>query len=136
MNEKQFGIHINKIQNFMGLDNWVISYQIKPLSCESNKWSVDAVCTSILYDYFSCNIQFSKDMVDNDVDDYIIHVIFHELSHIYTTNAMKIYENNDDVLIDVNGRVIFDQIRRQMIIVNEQQTEFLARTMEKIYLKK
>ena len=75
-------------------------------------------------------------MVLKASQDYIEHVIFHEIAHIYTTNSMKAYEENKDILIDMSWRVIFDQIKRQMIIVNEQQTEFLARRFHELYKQK
>ena len=129
MKEKKFEKLINEIQTFMWLDNWVVTYDFEELSD-----NIDAQCVSILYSYFKAHIDFDKKLL-KDTDDYIIHVIFHEFSHIYTSQWLEIYENEADFIKGSMWNNWYLHIKDKMVIVNEQQTEFLARRFKELYLK-
>ena len=129
MTERQFWKLIKEIQTFMWLDNWIITYEITEL-----EQGIDGQCVNILYSYFKAHIEFNKSLIGND-KDYIIHVIFHELSHIYTTQAIEIYENESDFIQGSMWNNSYIHIKEKMNIVNEQQTELLARRFKELYLK-
>lgn len=128
MTEKQFWTLINEIQTFMWLDNWEITHEITKIDDDT-----DAYCTSILYPYFKWNIAFDKKILKRK-DDAIIHIIFHELSHIYTTQWLKTFEDEEDFITWWMWNNAFQFIKEKMIIVNEQQTELLARRFKELYL--
>ncbi len=129
MTEKKFWKLINEIQTFMGLDNWEVTYEI--IELEDN---INAKCYSILYSYFASHMQFNKDLL-KDEDEYIIHTIFHEFSHIYTTQSLKIYEDEEEFLKAWIWHNAYTLVKEKMIITNEQQTELLARRFKELYLK-
>jgi hypothetical protein len=133
MTEKQFAKHIGKIQTFMWLDIWEINYRFNEL--DAPKWlRVEARCTNILYPYFRIYIDFNPKILDDSTDS-ILHVIFHEFSHIYTMSEMKIFEWEKEFLDAWIWHIAYEFIKEKMIITNEQQTELLARRFKELYLK-
>ena len=118
----------------MGLDIWEINYKFNQLEAPEGL-RVDARCTNILYPYFRAYIDFHPDILDNS-DDSILHIIFHEFSHIYTMAEMNIYQWEKWFLEAAMGNISYEFIKEKMTIVNEQQTELLARRFKELYLTK
>ena len=131
MNKKQFWKHINSIQTFMGLDNWQLNYRFDDIEEEN----VSAQCDTILYSYFKVAMTFDKELLKDD-DEIILETIFHELAHIYTTQSLEIYESESDFIKGSMWTNSYVHIKDKMVIVNEQQTELLARRFKELYLNK
>ena len=134
MTEKKFWKLINEIQTFMWLDNWEITYQIINIEKWNDKNTTDAQCVNILYSYFRAHIDFNTKLMEDD-DDYITHVIFHELCHIYTSKWLYTFEDEEEYIKSWIWQTSYVMIKEKMIIVNEQQTELLARRFKELYLK-
>ncbi len=129
MTKKQFSEHFFKIRTFMWLGNWMIKTKWK-----DNLKDEDAYVWDIMYSYFKALIIFSKDLLEKD-DDYIIHIIFHELSHIYTSNTLTLFEKEDEFLIHYIWQSTYTEFKNKFVHNNEQQTELLARRFKNLYEK-
>lgn len=136
MNKAQFEKHINKIQTFMWLDNWVIESRLCDIdSSDLPKWQkVNAEINWISYTYFKASIKFDFSLL-NEKDDYIIHVICHEFSHIYTSNTLGQFEEDRDYYEHHIWAAAYISFKNTYNTTNEQQTEFLARRFKELYLE-
>jgi len=135
MKEIEFQNEIAEIQKFMWLNNWDIQYRIIDIEQDDERWEVNAQIETILYDYFKAVISFDKGLLKED-SNAIIHVIFHELSHIYTSNTIELFENEREFLVHYIWNSSYVEFKNKFNFVNEQQTELLARRFKSLYLNK
>ena len=126
MTKKQLINRFNEIKTFMWLDNWIFKIEYKDLKEE------DAYVWSIMYSYFKALIVFSNSLLEED-DEYITHIIFHELSHIYTSNTLSLFEGEEEFLIHYIWQSTFTEFKNKFVHNNEQQTELLARRFKELY---
>jgi len=131
MTEKRFWELLWDIQWFMWLSMWNIVYKIEKLPQTDEKFAV-AVVDKVLYDYFNASIKFDKSLLKED-DDYIIHNIFHEFSHIYTLNTLTEFEDNKEYFAHYIWEQAFIDLKNKYVFINEQQTELLARRFKELY---
>lgn len=134
MKEKQFLKEIKKIQEFMGLDNWIITYNLLTIGADEDWQKANWQIENINYTYFRASISFDLSLLKDTYED-AIHVIFHELSHIYTSNTLQQFEDDDrDYLEHYIGASTYVEMKNKYNTTNEQQPEFLARRFKELYL--
>lgn len=131
MTEEKFGKIINEIQTFMWLDNWQINYKLEDI----DQWrSVMWRCDKILYSYFKVYITFDLTILE-ETEDEALETIFHEFSHIYTTQSMILFHEEEKYISQWISETWFCWISEKMRILNEQQTELLSRRFKELYLQ-
>ncbi len=131
MNEKKFWKLINEIQTFMWLDNWQVNYLFEDI--EQWRW-VHARCDKIAYSYFKVWMTFDESVLE-DTDEEIQETIFHEMSHIYTTQSLILFHEEKKFISQWIWETAYYLISEKMHILNEQQTELLSRRFKELYLK-
>jgi len=131
MTEKKFGKLINEIQTFMWLDNWQINYKFEDID---QGRGVVWRCDKILYSYFKVYMTFNPTVLE-EIEDEVLEIIFHEFSHIYTTQSLTLFHEEEKYIIQWIGDNWYCGISEKMHILNEQQTELLSRRFKELYLK-
>lgn len=127
MKEKQFQKEIAKIQKFLNLNDWDISYRIM-----ENPWFAWEL-TTVDYKRFQAYFSFSKALLD-DKDEFIRKVIMHEFTHIFTIMNLRQFSEDDYLKNNIWWNNHAEVVVR-MDILNEQMTVLLEKILTKQYVK-
>lgn len=135
MDKRQFEEEIWKIQKFMWLDIWKIQVNLIEIdSSDLAEWQkVNWEIVDINYTYFIANINFDLSLLEEKYDE-AIHVIFHEFSHIYTSNTIEQFEEDREHYEHCMWPLNYIHFKNKYNNTNEQQTELLARRFHILYI--
>lgn len=125
MNHNKFKKELLKVQKFLELKDWEISYQF-----EEDPWFVWE-CTAIDYKRFQVNFTFATKFL-NESDEFIKKVLIHEMAHIFTISSLR-YFSEDEYIKEYIGRITHNEMITRMDIINEQMTVRLERILSKYY---
>lgn len=125
MKELQFEKEIWKIQNFLSLNDWDISYRLV-----DNTWFTWEL-TYVDYLRFKASLSFDKKILEQS-ELQIKSIIMHELCHIFTIMNLRQFEE-DTYLKWFIWDMIHSGIIEKMNILNEQMTVRLEKILTELY---
>lgn len=125
MKVKQFAKEIAKIQKFLDLNDWDISYKLV-----ESPWYMGQL-SEVDYKRFQAYLTFDSNVL-NEPDKTIRILIMHELSHVFTISSLRIFEN-DGYIREYIWTICHKELIVRMDIINEQMTVRLERILTKHY---
>ena len=127
MLEIQLEKEVAKIQKFLDLNDWDISFRLL-----ENPWFLWEV-TYLDYTRFQANLSFDKSILNKEEKE-IKMVVMHELCHIFTIANLRQFSEDQDYK-NLLWFHLHTWLVREMNIINEQMTVRLERILTKLYEK-
>ena len=121
MKKEEFNKLFCKVQTYMELTDWDITYSLVKAEYIWKLYDVD-------YTRFQAHISFNKDILKREDKESIIR---HELCHIYTISSLRYFEK-DLFIKDYIGSIYHTEMITRMNIINEQMTVKMERLIWKL----